>query len=106
MAEIVLKIPEEFEQDFNADRFRECFMRVLFDCKAWDYAGISGNYEHETLDMIVKAFNEAVVLPKGHGRMIDADELIKKGHVTESYINTFTETIIEADMEEKDESVS
>ena len=39
MAEIVLKIPKEFEEDFNKDKFRECFMRVLFDCKAWRSEG-------------------------------------------------------------------
>lgn len=74
MAEIVLKIPKEFEQDFNADKFKECFKRVLWDCKAWNYAKASGRYEHETLEMLLDAFNEAVVLPKGHGRLIDADE--------------------------------
>ena len=77
MAKIVLKIPEEFEQDFNTDRFKECFERVLFDCRAWDYAGISGNYEHETLKMLLDAFNEAVVLPKGHRRIGDLDKLIQ-----------------------------
>ena len=77
MAEIVLKIPQEFEQDFNADKFKECFERMLADCKAWDYAGLSGNYEHETLEMLLNAFNEAVVLPKGHGRLADMDEAIK-----------------------------
>lgn len=109
MTEIVLKIPEEFEQDFNADRFKECFWRVLFDCKAWDYAGISGNYEHETLDMIVKALNEAVVLPKGHGRLIDADALplnaIDDANYGSNYIR-IAPTIIEADKEKEDESVS
>lgn len=77
MAEIVLKIPEEFEQDFNADKFKECFERVLLDCKAWDYAGISGKYEHETLEMLLDAFSEAVVLRKGHGRIGDLDSLIQ-----------------------------
>jgi hypothetical protein len=109
MAKIVLKIPEEFEQDFNTDRFKESFERVLFDCKAWDYAGISGNYEHETLDMIVNAFNEAVVLPKGHGRLIDADELplnaIDDANYGSNYIR-IAPTIIEADKEEENESFS
>lgn len=75
MLEIVLKIPQEFEQDFNADKFKECFERVLSDCKAWDYAGLSGNYEHETIEMLLDAFNEAVVLPKGHGALKDVDSL-------------------------------
>lgn len=77
MSEIVLKIPKEFEQDFNTDKFKECFERVLSDCKAWDYAGLSGNYEHETLEMLRDAFNEAVVLPKGHGGIGDLDKLIR-----------------------------
>lgn len=117
MAEIVLKIPKEFEQDFNTDKFRECFMRVLFDCKAWDYAGISGNYEHETLNMLLNAFSEAVVLPKGHGNLIDSEELLKKKVRFEDFDgDTFdiiheetimnAPTIIEANKEEKDESVS
>lgn len=106
MAEIVLKIPKEFEQDFNTDRFKECFERVLFDCKAWDYVGTSGNYEHETLEMLLDAFNEAVVLPKGHGNLVDTNELIENGVATKSYLNTFIKTIIEADKEEENESVS
>lgn len=109
MAEIVLKIPEEFEEDFNTDRFRECFMRVLFDCKAWDYAGISGNYEHETLNMLLDAFSKAVVLPKGHGRLIDADALplnaIDDANYGSNYIR-IAPTIIEADKEEENESIS
>jgi len=77
MSKVVLKIPQEFEQDFNTDKFKECFERVLADCKAWDYAGLSGRYEHETLEMLLDAFNEAVVLPNGYGRLIDADKFLK-----------------------------
>lgn len=117
MSEIVLKIPKEFEQDFNTDKFKECFERVLSDCKEWDYAGLSGNYEHETLDMLAKAFNEAVVLPKGHGDLIDSRELLRKKIRFEDFDgDTFNiiheetiinaQTIIEADKEKKDESVS
>lgn len=104
MAEIVLKIPKEYEQDFNKDKFRECFMRVLIDCEAWNYTGVSGNYEHETLEMLLDAFNEAVVLPKGHGRLIDADALplnaIDDANYGSNYIR-IAPTIIEADKEDK-----
>lgn len=117
MAEIVLKIPKEFEQDFNADKFKKCFKRVLWDCKAWNYAKASGRYEHETLEMLLDAFNEAVVLPKGHGNLIDSEELLKKKVRFEDYDGDTFEiiheetiinapTIIEANKEEKDESVS
>lgn len=119
MAEIVLKIPKEFEQDFDTDKFRECFERVLADCKAWDYAGLSGNYEHETLEMLLDAFNEAVVLPKGHGRLrlIEEDKLDEckeimtdisgeNDYAVRMYHIRNWSTSIEADKEKKDESVS
>lgn len=118
MAEIVLKIPEEFEQDFNTDRFKECFERVLFDCRAWDYAGISGNYEHETLEMLLDAFSEAVVLPKRHGDLIDRNDLLKKKYyiekehfgyekkIIDAIDVAMAETIIEADKEEENENIS
>lgn len=114
MAEIVLKIPKEFEQDFNTDKFKECFERVLADCKAWDYAGLSGNYEHETLEMLLDAFNEAAVLPKGHGKIGDLTKLYNeidarnKGKNKGKYTGIlalvgFADTIIEADKEKMNE---
>lgn len=101
MAEIVLKIPEEFEQDFNTDRFKESFERVLFDCKAWNYAGISGNYEHETLKMLLDAFSEAVVIPKKHGRLIDADARRTEIDEDDRWVIDLAQTIIEADKEDE-----
>lgn len=89
MTEIVLKIPEEFERDFNMDRFKECFKRVLLDCKAWDCAGISGEDEHETLNMLIDAFDEAVVLPKGHFIAICESDY----PVTEKVEDTLKETV-------------
>lgn len=99
MAEIVLKIPQEFEQDFNADKFKECFERVLSDCKAWDYAGLSGRYEHETLEMLLNAFNEAVVLPKGHFIAICESDY----PITEKVENVLKDTaFVGGDEEEED----
>ncbi len=42
-------------------------------------------------------------LPKGHGRLIDADALAAKGDVTKSYLNIFADTIVEADIESEKE---
>lgn len=39
-------------------------------------------------------------LPKGHGNLVDINELIENGVATESYLNTFIKTIIKADKEE------
>lgn len=39
-------------------------------------------------------------LPKGHGNLVDTNELIENGVATESYLNTFIKTIIKADKED------
>lgn len=117
MSEIVLKIPKEFEQDFTKDKFRECFLRVLEDCKMWDYKRLSGKYEHETIEMFIDAFNEAVMLPKEHGDLIDSEELLKKKIRFEDFDgDTFNiiheeniinaKAIIKANKEKKNESIS
>ena len=69
--EIVIKIPESFEGHFNQDRFKDSFERILEDCK--HSAILSGNYEFETIEMLIRAFENGTPLPKGHGRLIDAD---------------------------------
>ena len=78
--ELVIKIPKEFEEHFNSDRFEDSLQRVRFDI----HKGIVGNkgllswnYEIETLDMLTKAFLKATPLPKGHKDLIDRNELNK-----------------------------
>lgn len=46
-----------------------------------------------------KALKNGTPLPKGHGNLVDTNELIENGVATESYLNTFIKTIIEADKE-------
>lgn len=60
----------------------------------------------EDNEYVTKSIKKSTPLPKGHGRLIDTNELIENGVATESYLNTFIKTIIEADKEEEDESVS
>ena len=72
--EIIIKIPEEIISFVNLNGFlpedyRSAMGRVLLD---------------------------GVELPKGHGRLIDADALVKKGDITKDYLNIFAPTIIEA----------
>ena len=60
-------------------------------------------YTDEELWAVVKAVQNGIPLPKGHGRLIDADAYAKKyntninGRIGEEYI--FAPTIIEADKE-------
>jgi hypothetical protein len=53
---VEIEIPKEFECDFNKDRFKETFYRLSVDAHL-----MAGNYEKETLKMLLKAFENANV---------------------------------------------
>ena len=79
--EIVIKIPKEFENHFNSDKFEDSLQRVRFDIHKAIIAKkdiLSGNYEIETLDMLTEAFLKGTPLPKGHGDLKDADVMKNK----------------------------
>lgn len=54
---IEIEIPKEFEVDYNADKFEDFFMRVMNDID-WN-GNLCGNYEKETAEMFVKAFQNS-----------------------------------------------
>lgn len=56
---LIVEIPEEFESDFNEDKFEECFSRILVDLDDFKNCILCGRYEKETFDMIEKAFRNA-----------------------------------------------
>ncbi len=69
---LLINIPKEFEQHFQADKFEDSLHRLSADAHL-----LAGNYEQETAVMLIESFKSAIhVLP--HGRLIDADELIEK----------------------------
>ena len=53
---IQIEMPEEFEEDYRKDRFRDFFERVRADI---DYRGLCGNYERETAGMFIDAFQDS-----------------------------------------------
>ena len=53
---ILIDIPKEFEVDYNTDRFADFFHRCLADM-----GHCCGNYEHETAEMMEKAFTESKI---------------------------------------------
>lgn len=55
---IEIEIPKEFEVDYNADKFEDFFMRVMFDID-WN-GNLCGNYEKETAEMFVKSFQNSI----------------------------------------------
>lgn len=62
---VMIDIPKEFEEDLK-DKFNEFFERLIADI---DYALekqeplLCGNYERETAEMFLKAFEKATVIP-------------------------------------------
>lgn len=65
MKRIILKIPTEFEKDFNENRFQDCLQRLIADTKERfeiDNILSAGIYEIEICNMLIKAFNEAEIL--------------------------------------------
>ena len=58
---IEIEIPKEFEKDYNADKFEDFFMRVSYDMEKNEYINrLCGNYEKETAEMFVKAFQNSI----------------------------------------------
>ena len=57
MKKIVIEIPKEFESEFSLDRFKGTFKRALADEHC-----LVGNYEIETMEMLIIAFKNAEIL--------------------------------------------
>ena len=53
---IIIDIPNEFTGDYIADKFKDFFSRVIADI---DCKGLCGNYERETAEMFIKAFENS-----------------------------------------------
>lgn len=56
---IEIEIPKEFEEDYQHGRFRSFFLRVLTDIES-NRVELCGNYEKETAEMFVKAFQNSI----------------------------------------------
>ena len=54
-----IKIPVEFEDDFNNDRFSDFFNRMIGDMNYYDM--LCGLYEEEIAWMLLKAFKDAKI---------------------------------------------
>ena len=65
---VTIRIPNEFVGELEKDRFRDTFERA----KA-DFHFLAGNYERETMDMLIEAFKNADVLI-GHEIVLEKRE--------------------------------
>lgn len=59
---IEIEIPKEFEADYNSDRFKDFFMRVLIDTEInlSNNEYLCGLYEQETTEMFIEAFQNSI----------------------------------------------
>lgn len=62
---VLIDIPKEFELDYSTDRFAEFFLRSRADMDV-----CCGKYEHETSEMLEKAFAES--------RPYDPDKVVEQ----------------------------
>ena len=96
---IIINIPEDFEQEFQTDRFESSLYRLSGDAHL-----LAGNYEKETATMLIYAFKTAVNIT-GHGRLIDAFDTVKtfcdKGLYMHAEIVSDMPTVIPADKTEE-----
>ena len=81
-------------------------MQTVIDIDDNLYTRLFDNGEIDAVDMlkVCIAVRKGVVIPKGHGRLIDANEVIKIANKTKDLHGAIwnTPTIIEADTERED----
>lgn len=87
---LLINIPKEFEQHFQADRFEDSLHRLRVDAHL-----MAGLYEKETALMLIDAFKNAILVPP-HGRLIDADAALRDGWtISRTYSASPTEMVYE-----------
>ena len=75
---LIIDIPKEFETDYEVNRFQDFFTRVLYSIKKVDgLYGLCANYEKETAEMFLKAFDESVPMANIVEKL---EELKEKGY--------------------------
>lgn len=72
-------------------------MQIVIDITEDDFIKAKEDSKNHLLDRVWNAVANGTPLPKGCGDLIDKNELIKNGVATKDYLNTFIDTIIEAD---------
>ena len=55
---LTIDIPIGYERDFNVDKFKDFFSRVIADINCH---GLCGSYEKEIAEMFLEAFEKAII---------------------------------------------
>lgn len=77
---ILIDIPKEFERDYDQDKFKEFFERVIADMTSDDWL-LCGLYEKEIAEMFIKAFeNSKTYDPESTNEEIEeyTDKIVKQ----------------------------
>ena len=71
---IEIEIPKEFECDYDVDKFKDFFSRVLHDIKS---GLLCGKWEEEIVEMFIKAFEESKVAYDVEAKVAELEEYAK-----------------------------
>ena len=83
---IQLNIPDYFYEEYHKDRFKESLSRLREDAHS-----LAGNYEKETANMLIKAFEDSKDI-------LDTDDILKILEVFEKYYNMDIMDIVKKDI--------
>ena len=81
---IEIEIPKEFEKHFNEDKFKDSFERIMSDIKhSLDNRDClcAGRYEHETIEMLEKAFENSKQAYDINKVVEKLEEELEKGNI-------------------------
>lgn len=98
---ILIDIPKEFERDYDQDKSKEFFERVIADMTSDDWL-LCGLYEKEIAEMFIKAFeNSKTYDPESTNEEIEeyTDKIVKQ--LNNEWIkakNAFKNSDLKADM--------
>lgn len=76
---IILHIPKEFEEHYNKDRFKDTLERINIDVRSLKFTGLSGQYELETLEMLITALSRSFT--SSHAAKLVMNSVYGKGAI-------------------------
>ena len=66
---IILKIPKEFEEHYNRERFKDSLERINLDIRSLKFEGLSGTYDYEVVEMLITAFSYSIPMSSCMGKL-------------------------------------
>lgn len=78
MVKLTIELPEEFEEHFQTDKFKDSLHRVEADLRQWFYdpCQLSGNYEIELIEQLGRSFSKAELIDERPARLVRAYKVL------------------------------